>query len=1455
VSVLDPPPAAATVPDDDRPARDRSTVERGRRSRAGLVWWLLVIGIALGGLVMRAWNLDFDQRQHQHPDERYWSIVSAELRQQAPDERHGTFAGPVLDWLDGDRSPANVYRDDQSFAYGPTMLAVSRGVAGWLAAGAIDDQQPARTVVHAIDALGVPLLDDEGAPRFDDGYEVDLVGRLLGALLDTITIVVVALIGRRVGGRVAGLAAAAFFATCVLAIQHTHFLGAEPALGLAAAAMVLAAVHLDRSASVRRAVGSGALVGLAGGAAIAAKLSAAPLVAVPLIGCIALAWTHRRRADLVRVAVLAVSVVVAFRVLHPAAFRGLGMMPSRAFLDDLGRLRAQFGGADVPPSIQWADRSYVAQSIEWMVRFTIGPGMALAALVGAVALIDRLRPRRSPPGERWPALVMLGAVVMPFGYIVSAADPFGRYFMPLVPALCATAGLGVGVAWHRATELRPRTRVALRVGAVATIALGALWAVSFVNGIYGATNTRVEATRWIVEHVPPGSALTSQAWDDSLPLRLPGVDAERYEVVQLEMVGTDTEDKVERVAAQLGGVDYVVESSPRLWASVVRIPERFPSTINFFEALDDGTLGFERVATFDRDPSLGPFRLDDAAAEEAFSVYDHPEVRIWRKERTVPYRELVSALDPVAASRAMTVTAADAGAGGLLLTDDEAAALESGTTFDARFDTDGPSWLHAAGWLVLVELMGFAAFAIALPLFRRLPDAGAGIARTVGLGLTGFAAFVASAWLHVPLTRATVGAVVGLLLLGGGLAVGRHRHELRELWATRRRMLVAVEALGLTAFAGVLALRAANPDLWHPARSGEKPFELALLTAVLRTDSLPPYDAWFAGGVLNYYYGGYLVLLAPARVLTTAPSMVMNIGIAVFAMAAAGAAATLAAAVEGSRRRTPGRPLAAAVLGTFAVLALPNLAVLGELWQRWRSGPPFDWWAVSRVVPGTTDITEFPAWSLLFADLHPHVMDLPVLLTSGVLAIVLHRHLVDRATGRAIVTALAVGASIGLVRATNTWDYPLVAGCAVTAIVLAARQGARRSTCARVAAAVAGVVFGVWAPYVRRGLVFDGGAQRAVARTPWASWVVQFGLFALVTAALVLPPLVRASRRSASSRTIERRVGGAHVAPIGMALVGIALVAGGTIAVWPESAVAVTVALLTAGAGWVAWTRRRRTDGVPPLAAALMSAGWCLQLGVELLTVRNDTGRQNTVFKFWYQSWTLLAIGSAVAVVAWLPHRSTAHAASRTGRPARTGRTAAAAGVAGAALLAAAFWVYAVPTRLDDRLSGGWTLDGEAFLQSDDTTGYQEQTIVPGEDAPLIGWLRGNVSGVRTIAEAPGDDYLWSARIAAFTGLPTPSGWRFHEVQQRRAYGDVVERRAALLRTLYTSTDPAELATSLTDLDVDLVVFGVTERAIASRQSRAALHDFECLDVEFESGDLFVARVDRECALRIRPVG
>ena len=1088
-------------------------------------------------------------------------------------------------------------------------------------------------------------------------------------------------------------------------------------------------------------------------------------------------------------------------MLYPSAFEGLGIRPAAHVLDDYRRQR-EAAAADLPPAIQWAGRIPVLQPLAWLTTFTIGPGAVLAALGGAAVLVRRRRAL-----GWWAVLVPIAFVAVPFAFVEATTVPSGRYYASMVPGVAVLGGVGIGALVVRARARGSRTA---GVTAAALLALSALWAIAFVHGVYGHVNTRIEASEWIDEHVPEGSVLSLEGWDDGLPLGLPGIDPARWEHQQFDLFGPDDEEKVERLATQLAGVDYVVESSPRLWRTVTRLPARYPSTINFFEGLDDGSLGFERVATFTSPPRLGPFRLDDGWAEEAFSVYDHPEVRIWQRVRDVPRADVLEVLDLDAAATALPVHPGDGHANGTLLQPDEAAANRDLPTYDDTFDR-GHAWWHALGWLVLFMLAAAAAWVLLLPVLGRLPDAGAGLAPLVGIAGPALALFSIVSWTPIELGRPLVAATF-VVWLGLGSWLGwRRRGAIGAVWRERRALVLAGQVAVLAAFAGALLLRAANPDLWHPARGGEKVFELTFLTSVLRTRTLPPPDPWFSGGAINYYYGGWFLASLPGRLLRTSPSVAIQLVLPLFAAAAAGAASSAAAALARTRAR-----LGAAIIAPVAVLVLGNLAIAVAWWER-RTGA-IDWWGLSRVIPASSSITEFPAWSFLYGDAHPHVMGIAIVMATLALAVAAHGALVDGARTPALVLAGLLGASIGFARMTNTWDAVPLALIVVFALGAAWRHRAPWTLVAGAAAIVGAVVVVVFAPYAWRMEVIDVGLVGATEQTSMSSFLQQFGLFAAVSAVAV----------AAGVRTGVDR----------MLLAGGVLVVGGGTLVAPDRAVTlVTVGLAIA----LVLLAVARIPVASPPALLVVAGGWAIVAAVDVVTLRDDIGpRMNTIFKYWYVAWQLLALGSAVLVAEWLVAR--AHVARR--------RAAVVLTAAGAAL-ALAFWVLATPARLEDRVSdGGLSLDGEAFAADSDPIGAVEAengTFELADDMALVEWLRANAPGGTVIAEAPGIDYRWTSRISAFTGLPTPIGFDWHESQQRSAYGAQVDERIADVNDLYAATSTHRITELLSRYGIELVVFGTQERPLATATSERALWTHPCVDVVFESGRDWIGAVDSDC--------
>ena len=107
----------------------------------------------------------------------------------------------------------------------------------------------------------------------------------------------------------------------------------------------------------------------------------------------------------------------------------------------------------------------------------------------------------------------------------------------------------------------------------------------------------------------------------------------------------DVEFKRDQLQVILDETDYVMVPTNRRYDSQARIPARWPMTNRYFEALFSGELGFELVTLFNESFELGPLKVSDQhlpvydspswlnefEAEEAFHVYDHPAVFVFRK--------------------------------------------------------------------------------------------------------------------------------------------------------------------------------------------------------------------------------------------------------------------------------------------------------------------------------------------------------------------------------------------------------------------------------------------------------------------------------------------------------------------------------------------------------------------------------------------------------------------------------------------------------------------------------------------------------------------------------------------------------------------------------------------------------------------------------------------------------
>lgn len=333
----------------------------------------------------------------------------------------------------------------------------------------------------------------------------------------------------------------------------------------------------------------------------------------------------------------------------------------------------------------------------------------------------------------------------------------------------------------------------------------------------------------------------------------------------------------------------------------------------------------------------------------------------------------------------------------------------------------------AIRWWAVLFVLGMAALPLTFTLFRRLADRGYAFARLVGLLIVSYLFWMLGSLGFLGNSTGSILvaclALVGLSALVYWRAAQNADSETVGLPAwlrDNRRQVLLTEAVFAVMFALWVWVRAQNPAIV----ATEKPMEFAFLNAVGRSPVFPPLDPWMSGFSISYYYFGYVMTSVIARLAAVSEPIAFNLGIA---WLVAGTAVGAFGLVYNLLASAPVRR-SARVLALVAAIALPiagNLQVVLEVahannigsaafWEwvdvRDVNTPPVEtdtpryatsswwWWRSSRVIheyhlsgrpeQGLEPIAEFPGFSFILGDMHPHVLALPFAFLSLAVALI-----------------------------------------------------------------------------------------------------------------------------------------------------------------------------------------------------------------------------------------------------------------------------------------------------------------------------------------------------------------------------------------------------------------------------------------------------------------------------------
>lgn len=740
-------------------------------------------------------------------------------------------------------------------------------------------------------------------------------------------------------------------------------------------------------------------------------------------------------------------------------------------------------------------------------------------------------------------------------------------------------------------------------------------------------------------------------------------------------------------------------------------------------------------------------------------------------------------------------------------------------------------------WWFTLLVLGIGFLPLTMVMFCRFKDKGWLFSKTIGLAVSGWLIWYLSSCRIVKFTVANcyivtaVCFVLNVLLL---LYYNKKRNE--ETFAghpyfsfTAENLLSAgmAELLFYAAFLFWTYLRCFKPEIMG---NTEKFMDYGLMTSIDNAIYMPAEDMWFAGEGINYYYLGQYFCTFIKRLSGVAIedsyslSLMMVAGLA-FAMPYSLMNQVASDYVNCRSVRTKKSielleeragawfgpavgiiaGLAVCFAGNMHYTVVNGIALKSEKVHEWLSiDKDFYWFPdATRYIGYAPDrpdktIHEFPCYSFVLGDVHPHVINIMFVLTviAALYTILqmrskqmkIYRYKREEAvafagTKKAIIReaflpqVVLVGFFIGFFHMTNYWDYPIyfvVSGAVIlfsNAVICHFKKTTLWLTAAH-AAVVLGVSFIVSLPFK---LSFDQISTSigiALKHSLPHQLIILWGLpiTSVITFLVIMIRKCNRANKLAAKKKNHKT------------------------ATEEEE----TFEEKYPGLAWLC----RMIGSLETSDLFVLTLGLCacgLILLPELVYVKDiyssDYRRANTMFKLTYQAFIMFGMCMSYISFRLLRFRE------KTSQAVFAGVTL--------ALLVSTFGYFGVAV---ESWYGDYT--DETRYQGLDCVAFMEEHFP--EDYAAVGWINENINEPSVLVEGAGTSYSYYQRISVTTGHATIIGWQDHQHLWRSEGGfalpESIPERQTDVTTLYTTTDAATAKAVIDKYDVDYVYVGVSER-------------------------------------------
>ncbi|QQG44145.1 MAG: glycosyltransferase family 39 protein [Candidatus Roizmanbacteria bacterium] len=444
------------------------------------------------------------------------------------------------------------------------------------------------------------------------------LGRFMSVIADVTVIYLISLISKLLFKRRQLILWPAFlYAVAFFPIQNTHFFIVDVYLNLFSTLLIYLLLTFLIKPSFKKVF----LISLVSGALLATKLTAV-IFFILVIAVFFIKEKDNFKQFILNSIYFLIFTVMFHFIFMPYAYLSFGKFIESSLLQS----KMNSDPYIFPYTLQYVNTFPYLYYLKNIFIWGLGPVISALGILGLIRVIREIRKNRQDK------LILVIFVIFYFIYFLAigqSAVKFMRYMLPLYPFLAVMAGYGL----YNIKFLKI-IKIIIVIGII-------IWTVFFLN-IYSYPNTRIQATRWILDNIPIGSTLAIEHWDDRLPI----FGNEKYNFVEMSLYEQPDDNlKWTSLKQRLAQADYIIIASNRLYVPLQKLADCskyrscYPQTAKYYDDLFNGRLGFKKTAEFTDYPTLGinigsanwRMKIADDNADESFTVYDHPKIMIFKR--------------------------------------------------------------------------------------------------------------------------------------------------------------------------------------------------------------------------------------------------------------------------------------------------------------------------------------------------------------------------------------------------------------------------------------------------------------------------------------------------------------------------------------------------------------------------------------------------------------------------------------------------------------------------------------------------------------------------------------------------------------------------------------------------------------------------------------------------------